>query len=439
MRTLEKLMNIARRAKAEPKTRFTSLAHLVDGEMLRWSHSRLKRNRAVGVDSVGVEAYGVNLGANVDALVGRLKDKSWRPKPVRRVHIPKPGKTELRPLGIPTTEDKLVQHAVKVILESIHEPDFLDCSHGFRPGRSAHTALKAVNELLGESAARYVVEVDIRKFFDNVSHYWLLRCLEEKILDESFLLIVRRLLKSGVMEGTTIEPTTAGTPQGGVVSPILANIYLHYVLDLWFERVFRRTSSSFMGMVRYCDDFVAVFESRKDAERFLRDLDVRLAKFGLECAQEKTRLLPFGVSAVRSARRKGMKAETFSFLGFTIYMGRSRKGFPVRKMKTEKTKIRRCLTGMSEYLRRARTRAFADWYPVFKSKLRGHLNYFGVSGNIRALRNVRHTATRLLFRWLNRRSQKKSQTWETFERLLERFPLPPARIVHRLYSTGVLS
>jgi group II intron reverse transcriptase/maturase len=279
-----------------------------------------------------------------------------------------------------------------------------------------------------------VVEVDIRKFFDNVSHYWLQRCLEERISDPNVLLLLRRFLRSGVMQDGVVTGSDVGTPQGGVVSPLLANIYLHYILDLWFERVFRKSRPRAMALVRYCDDFVATFESRKDAEAFLSALKERLAKFGLEMAEEKTRLLAFGLSPAARDASLGRKTETFTFLGFTFYMGKTRKGSLRPMVKTSKEKLRRVVKGMSEYLRERRNVALEGWYPIFLSKLRGHLNYFGVSGNMRHLRKVlRHSRSRLFY-WLNRRSQKKSFTQEAFEKFLVRHPLPEARIVHRLYS-----
>lgn len=255
MNTIEKLSLIAKKSVTNRGMKFSSLAHLVNKELLVGCFHELKRDKAVGVDGVTLDEYGAKLGDNISGLIGKMKSKTWSPKPVRRVYIPKPGKMEKRPLGIPTTEDKVVQMGVKKILESIYENEFFECSHGFRPGRSCHTAVKALNECMMKRPVNFVVEVDIRRFFDNVSHYWLQRCLEEKISDPNMIWVVRKLLKSGVMgNGGEVEPTTVGTPQGGIVSPLLSNIYLHYVLDLWFERVFKASSQSYMQLIRYADD-----------------------------------------------------------------------------------------------------------------------------------------------------------------------------------------
>jgi RNA-directed DNA polymerase len=341
----------------------------------------------------------------------------------------------MRPLGIPSTEDKIVQEGVRRILESIYEQDFLPCSHGFRPARSCHTAIKSLNECLAKKRVNFVVEVDIRKFFDRVSHYWLLRCLEERISDPNFLWVVRRFLKSGVMENGQLEETSQGTPQGGIVSPLLANIYLHYVLDLWFEKIFRATSISYMEMVRYCDDFVVCFESCADATRFLTELRERFAKFGLEVAEEKTRLIEFGKSAWKRHKQRGTKGESFNFLGFTHYMATSRAGFYVPGHKTSKENLRRKLLDITVWLKQVRAAArLPEWRPTLDAKLRGHFNYFGVSGNMRCLRQFKNRVTSLLFKWLNRRSQKKSFSWNEFLEYLQRYPLPQATIKHRLYE-----
>jgi RNA-directed DNA polymerase len=427
MKTNKILSFIAAKAFSNRKEKFTSLAHLLNKEMFVDCFRSLNPKRAIGVDGVTVAEYGENLESNVTQLVALMKTKEWRPEPVRRVYIPKPGKEEKRPLGIPSTEDKVVQEGVKRILESIYEQDFLPCSHGFRPNKSCHTALKSLNECLAKKRVNFVVEVDIRKFFDNVSHYWLLRCLEERISDPNFLWVVRRFLKAGVMENGSLTASTEGTPQGGIVSPLLANIYLHYVLDLWFERLFRKSSSCFMELIRYCDDFVVCFESEKDAIRFQDELQSRLSKFGLEVAEEKTRLLEFGKSCWKRHKQ--------NFLGFTHYMGTSRGGFYVPGHKTSKENLRRKLRDMKEWLKGVRSIAtLSEWRPIFNAKLIGHFNYFGVSGNMRSLRQFQRRSTSMLFKWLNRRSQKKSFSWAEFKGYLSRFPIPSPTIRHRMFE-----
>jgi RNA-directed DNA polymerase len=434
MKATRILSLIAAKSQQNRKEKFTSLAHLLNEEMLVDCFSTLHPKKAVGSDGVTVQAYQANLVQNVSQLVAQMKSKEWRPQPVRRVYIPKPGKVEKRPLGIPSTEDKMIQEGVRRILESIFEPDFLDCSHGFRPNRSCHTALVALDEALTKKPVNFVVEVDIRGFFDNVSHYWLQKCLEERISDPNFLWVIRRILKAGVMEEGRKNESEQGTPQGGIVSPLLANIYLHYVLDLWFERKFKKGSQNFMQLIRYCDDFVVAFESRKDAEQFLTELHARLAKFGLEVAPEKTRLLEFGKRSWKRHQKAGTKGETFSFLGFTHYMTASRAGFCVPGHKTSKENLRRKLRDMKEWLKNVRSAArLSEWRPILNSKLVGHYNYFGVSGNMRCLQQFFRQTQQLLFKWLNRRSQKKSFNRTEFYDYLQRNPLPQPRIRHRLF------
>lgn len=437
MNTIEKLSLIAKKSITDRRMKFSSLAHLLNGEMLAGCFHELKRDKAVGVDGVNLDEYGAKLGDNISELIGKMKSKTWSPKPVRRVYISKPGKMEKRPLGIPTTEDKVIQMGVKKILESIYETEFFVGSHGFRPGRSCHTAIKALNECMMKRPVNFVVEVDIRRFFDNVSHYWLQRCLEEKISDPNMIWVVRKLLKSGVIEnGGEVEPTTVGTPQGGIVSPLLSNIYLHYVLDLWFERVFKASSQSYMQLIRYADDFVVAFESRKDAERFLGSLRERFGKFGLEVAEEKTRLVEIGRRKWKRWRQgSGDKCGTFTFLGFTHYAGVSKNGYYIAVHKTSKDALRRKIKDMNVWLKNVRSVApFKEWRRVLESKLIGHYNYYGVSNNMRCLSQYYFKTLSLLFKWLNRRSQKKSFSWKKYLEYLERYPLPQPRIKIQLFE-----
>lgn len=430
-----KFSQITAKAKACKKMKFTALAHHLNKRLLCSVFSELKRNKAGGIDNVTVEEYALNLNSNVENLVMHMKNKTYRPKPVRRVYIPKPGKEEKRGLGIPATEDKLVQSGVKQILEAIFESDFLDCSHGFRPNRSCHTVIAALDKAMMSKPVHYTVEVDIKNFFDNVNHYWLQRCLEERIEDPNFIWIVRRLLKSGIMESGSLIKSDKGTPQGGVASPLLANIYLHYVLDLWFEKKFRKSSNRYMQLIRYSDDFVVLFESKNDAERFLGELKERLAKFNLSIAEDKTRLIEFGKRAYERCQRNGTKASTFNFLGFTHYYGKSRKGVTIAWHKTAKDNLRRKIKMMKEWLRAARVKVpFNEWIPILRLKLIGHYNYFGISGNYRCLRQYYRKVTSLIFKWLNRRSDKKSVKRSTFRNYLQLMPLPMPRIVVNLYT-----
>lgn len=437
--TSDKLMRVAELARGDRKLKFTSLTHLINEESLTACYGLLKKRRACGVDGVTVEEYAgkdcKELRPKVKALVERMKTQTYRPQPVRRVYIPKPGKQEKRPLGIPAVEDKLVQIALKAILEAIYEPDFLDCSHGFRPKRSCHTAINRLDKVIMQKPINHIVEVDISKFFDNVSHYWLLRCLEERIKDPNLLDLIRKFLKAGVMEEGRWHGSTEGTPQGGVVSPILANIYLHYVLDLWFEANFKPKSQGYVELIRYCDDFVVACESRKDAEVFLAALRERLSKFGLRVSEEKTRIVQFGRKAWRESGNTGKKKwESFNFLGFTHYCGTSRKGKFIAGHKTSRVNMSRKLKEINGWLKLIRNRvSLKEWWPILAAKLQGHYAYFGISGNMRCLKQFQTAAGKLAFKWINRRSQRKSMNLrQYFEALGSTLPVP--RIYHNLYT-----
>ena len=419
----------------DKKLKFNALVHHVNPDALVHAFKQLKRNKACGVDEVTLNDYESDLGNNINKLVAKMKDKTYRPKPVKRVYIPKPGSDDKRPLGIPATEDKMVQLAVKKILEPIFEPLFLNCSHGFRPNRSCHTAIEALNKAVMTKSVHYVVEVDIKQFFNSISHYWLQRCLEERISDPNMVWLVRRFLKAGIMENNAFSASDLGTPQGGNLSPLLANVYLHYVLDLWFEKKFKASTRNYVELIRYCDDFVVLFQSENDAKRFLAELSVRLAKFKLEIAPNKTRMLRFSQQGFVRNNRKGIKSESFNFLGFTHYFCKSRKGFPIVGHKTNKERLRDKLLKMKEYLRSARNLySLREWMPIIRAKLTGHYNYFGVSGNYRCLRQFYNKTIVMVFKWLNRRSQKKSMNWMQFIHYLQIFPLPQPRIMVNLYK-----
>jgi group II intron reverse transcriptase/maturase len=435
MKTFKKLKQIIEKVKTDKKFEFHSLAHLINVESLSVCYWELKRNKASGVDGVTVEGYGKKLQENLSDLVERMKAKKYRPQPVRRVYIPKAGKKELRGLGIPTVEDKIVQMMMKKILEAIFEPDFLDCSNGFRPDRSCHVAVNQLDKVVMTKPVSYIVEVDIRKFFDNVRHYWLLRCVEERVGDPNFLWLLRKFLKAGVMEDGMWKKSRVGTPQGGVISPLLANIYLHYVLDLWFEKVFKRNAKGYVKLIRYCDDFIVAVEYREEAERFLRELKERLKKFNLEISEEKTKIIKFGRKVWYKARSTGGKVETFDFLGFTHYCKASRKGKFIMGHKTSKQNLSGKLKEVKVWLKNVRNLLpLRIWMPVLKAKLTGHYNYFGISGNIRSLQQFYYEVVKVSYKWINRRSQKRSMTWKQFFKYLERHPLPKPKIYHSLYT-----
>jgi len=326
METIGKLKLIAERARQDRKLKFTSLYHHINAESLAACYGELKKNKACGVDGVRVEGYGRKLTENLKDLVERLKTKRYQPRPGRRVYIPKPGKAELRPLGIPTVGDKLVQIGLKKILEAIFEQDFLESSNGYRPNRSAQTAVNQLDKVVMTKGINSMVEVDIKKFFDEVQHETLREAVKERVSDPNILWLIRRFLKAGIMEeGKTIK-SEEGTPQGGVVSPLLANIYLHYAVDKWFEEEYKPKAKGYVQLIRYCDDFVVACQQREDAEGFLRELEERLKKYGLRILLEKTKVIEFGRRIWKRSQGTSEKVPTFDFLGFTHYCTGSRRG-----------------------------------------------------------------------------------------------------------------
>lgn len=430
-----KLNQIAIRAKQDKRLKFTSLVYLINAENLAECYKELKRNKACGIDQVTVEVYGENLEEKLKMLIDSMKKKQYQPQPVKRVYIPKTGSKEKRGLGIPSTEDKLVQIMLKKILESIYEANFLDNSYGFRPRRSCHQAVKALDKAVMYKPINYIVEVDIKKFYDNVQHKWLMRCLRERIADPNLLWLVKRFLKAGVIEAGHYEATTQGAPQGGIVSPVLANIYLHYVLDLWFEKKVRPKSKGYMELVRYADDLLVCCESEEDAKEFLESLKQRLAKFGLEISESKTRIVKFGKKEWQQAGREKRKTESFDFLGFTHYCAKSRNGRQIMGHKTSKINLARKLKEVKEWLKTIRNQVrLKDWWQVLKAKLRGHYNYFGVSGNYRSLNKFNVMVMKLTVKWINRRSQKKSMNRGQFMHYKQVNPLPKPKICFSLYT-----
>jgi len=430
-----KLNQIAKKAMQDKRFKFTSLIHHVNVDNLTLCYQELKRNKACGIDNVTVEEYGKDLRRNLKLLVELLKTKKYRPKPVRRVYIPKAGKSEKRGLGIPSVEDKIVQIMLKKILESVFEADFLDCSYGFRPKRNCHTAINVLDKSVMTKPVNFIVEVDIKKFFDNVSHYWLHKCLEERISDPNLLWLVRRFLKSGIIEEGQYQASTQGTPQGGNLSPLLSNVYLHYVLDLWFEKRFKPKSRAYVKLIRYCDDFVVCCESKQDAEDFLNLLKQRFAEFSLELSKDKTQMIRFGRSAWKLSKKNNTKVSTFNFLGFTHYCATSRRVKFIMGHKTSKENLRRKLAETNEWLRKIRSAIpLKDWWPTVKAKLIGHYNYFGISGNYRCIYKFYDHIKSIIFKWVNRRSQKKSMSYDVYLKYLQFNPLPEPKICYSLYA-----
>ncbi len=426
---------IAERAKRSPELGFTSLAHLIDLEWLYSAYLRTRPDGAVGVDGQTAADYEVNLLGNLESLLERAKSGTYQAPPVRRVHIPKGTGSETRPIGIPTFEDKVLQRAVVQVLETIYEQDFLDCSYGFRPRRSAHQALDSLWQQTMKMGGCWILEVDIRKFFDTLDHAHLRELLKLRVHDGVLLRLIGKWLNAGVLEEGNLSFPEAGSPQGGVISPLLANVYLHYVLDVWFEREVKPRLKGRAFLIRYADDFVMGFACEEDARQVWDVLPKRFGRYGLTIHPEKTRLVPFrppsrphGQDAAGD-RRPG----TFDLLGFTHYWGLSRKGFWVVKRRTASTRFRRAVTRIAQWLRIHRHDPVAEQHQTLWQKLQGHFGYYGITGNGEALSRFRYTVVCLWRKWLQRRKRCGFLSWDRFQRLLGRYPLPAAVVVHSVY------
>lgn len=429
------LERIAELVSKKPEYKLQAITHIINVENLKESHRKIDGNKAVGVDDATKAEYNENLEQNLEQLIERMKRQEYKPQPSRRAYIPKDGSDKLRPLGIPAYEDKLAQSVMKQVLNTIFEPLFLDCSYGFRPGRNQHDAIKELNTMI-MAKTRYVVEVDIKGFFDNVDHEWMMKFLQERIEDPNFLRLIKRFLKAGIMEEGKYFDTDKGAPQGGLISPILSNIYLHYVLDLWFEKVIKKESQGDARVVRYADDFVCTFQNKSEAEKFLNRLKERLSKFGLEIAQEKTKILEFGrfAESNRKERDEG-KPEKFDFLGFTHICGKTNKGeFKVKRITSKKKlKVKRAV--MTEWLKKNMHKPVNQIIKKLNTKLVGHFRYYGITGNTRHINKFRYEVIKRLFWTLNRRSQMHSYTWDEFkDKILAKMPIKQAKIYVNMYS-----
>jgi group II intron reverse transcriptase/maturase len=408
------------------------LAHLVDEAALRRAYDRIRREAAVGVDGITKEEYGRHLEENLRGLHERLKSMRYRHRPIRRVHIPKAnGKT--RPIGISSVEDKIVQGALREVLEAVYEQDFLECSYGFRPGRSAHDALRAVNQMASRERIAVVLEADIQAFFDSIDRKKLLELLQTRVADTPLVRLLGKCLHVGVLDGEEFSKPGEGTAQGSIISPMFGNVYLHYVLDCWFERDIKPRLKGQARLVRYADDFVIGFERQDDAERVLAVLHKRMARYGLTLHPDKTRLIPFARPRYGENGRSG--SGTFDFLGFTMYWCRTRRGGWRLGMKTRKARTQRALVALGEWCRRHRHLPLKDQHAALSRRLRGHFRYFGVNGNARSLQQVRFRTERLWLKWLQRRSQRgRRLTWERFGAYLKAHPLPPPRISVQIWT-----
>jgi len=423
-----KLAWVNEAARRDKSTRFTALMHHVDVSALERAFRRLKRSAAPGLDGATVASYEQNLAQNLFQLHARVQSGSYRPQPVRRVYIPKAA-GGLRPIGVPALEDKVVQSAVAEVLSAIYEADFLGFSYGFRPGRSPHQALGALGTALMTQSVKWVLDADIRSFFDSVDHQLLLQMIARRIADSRVLRLIRRWLKAGVMEQGRWSETVEGVPQGAGASPLLANVFLHYALDLWVHWWRRRFARGRVVIVRYCDDFVIGFQDQADGQRMLSDLRERLGELKLELHPDKTRLIEFGKWPSRLRQARGQRrCATFNFLGFTHYCARSRNGYFVLGRKTDRTRMVRKLKELRSKARRGMHSPVVVQHRWLCKVLIGHYAYYGLPGNWHRLANFRCQVERLWYRVLCRRSQRLT-SWDRYVRLLERFPLPPPHLL----------
>ena len=403
-----------------------SLSHHMDLEWLREAFRRTRKDGAVGIDGQTADEYAENLEDNLQSLLDRAKSGLYRAPPVRRVHIPKGDGSKTRPIGIPTFEDKVLQRAVVMLMEPVYEEDFYDFSYGFRPRRSAHHALEALNQGLWEMGGGWVLDVDIRSFFDTLDHQKLRDLLRQRVVDGVVVRLIGKWLRAGVLDGGVVRRSDTGTPQGGVISPLLSNIYLHEVIDKWWVEEVQPRMRGQAFMIRYADDLVMVFSDQEDALRVQQVLPKRVERFGLTLHPEKTRLVEH-----RRPRGNGPKPGSFDFLGFTHLWGRSRKGLWVLKRKTAKDRFSRALRRLNQWMKRARHVPLSKQSKTLGQKMSGHFGYFGIRGNSQAISRFAFEGNRLWKKWLGRRSQRARLTWDQFNRLLRRYPLPPARLRHR--------
>ena len=433
-----KLQRIAELAQMYQGQALTTLAHHIDVEWLEEAFRRTRKDGAPGVDGKSAEEYAENLESNLESLLARFRSGQYRAPAVRRVHIPK-GDGKTRAIGIPTVEDKILQRAVAMVLTEVYEQDFLPCSFGFRPGRSAHGALETLQQQALRWGGGWVLEVDIQGFFDNLDHGHLRSFLDQRVRDGALRRAIGKWLNAGVMEGGEVRRPTGGTPQGGVISPLLANVYLHVVVDEWFENEVKPRLGGQAVLVRYADDLVILLTREDDARRVLDVLPKRLAKYGLTLHPDKTRLAPFSRPKRRPNDQGGPGCGdpptpgTFTFLGFTHYWGKSRKGNWVPKRKTSKKSFAKGLRQISHWLRDHRHWPIGEQHLRLKRALHGHYGYFGITGNADRLVSFRHHVYRRWFYWLNRRSHRGKMPWERYAKLSIRYPLPPARVVHSVY------
>lgn len=427
---------IAELAKRAPDMVMTSLSHHIDLDWMREAYRRTRKDGAPGVDGQSAAEYATKLDDHLQSLLDRAKSGTYRAPPVQRVHIPKGSGSETRPIGIPTFEDKVLQRAVSMALEPVYEQDFLPCSYGFRPGRNAHQALEALRAEAMTMRCGWVLELDIRKFFDTLDHQQLQAIVRQRVRDGVLVRLIGKWLNAGVVDEGSLQYPESGTPQGGVISPLLANVYLHEVLDVWFEREVKPRMKGRAALVRYADDAVMLFSHEADARRVLAVLPKRFGRYGLTLHPDKTRLLPFRAPNAKSPSDEGggdgttQPPGTFDFLGFTHYWGRTRKGLWAIKRRTAQDRLSRSLRKITDWCRRWRHEPIGAQRDALDRKMRGHYGYFGITGNYEALARYYAEVRRIWHKWLSRRRQKARMRWDDFAKLAKRFPLPRPVAVH---------
>jgi len=414
------LKRISEKAHREQELVFTSLYHHIsDVDNLRACYGALEARKATGVDGVSKAEYGKDLEANLRDLSARLERMGYRPGPKRRSYIPKPGSAKGRPLGISNLEDKIVEAATKRTLEPIYEAVFEDSSYGYRPGSSQHKCLDALGRAVQQGKVNHIVEADIKSFFDKVNHEWMVKFLRHRIGDERVIRLIIRMLKSGIMEDGLTSATEEGTPQGSILSPLLSNIYLHYVLDLWFSRRVRRHCRGESEYFRFADDFLACFQYKDDAEAFLQRLRDRIEGFGLKLAEDKTQCIEFGRFAREKMQQRGEKPQDFTFLGLTHYCGKTKEGYFKVKRRTSRKKLGQSLHKFTEWTIKAHhVQRKGDMIRSARTRVVGYLNYYAITDNADRCNYYVHCVTEILFKWLNRKSQRKAYTWDQFKQAL---------------------
>lgn len=430
---------IAELAKQAPQMAFTSLNHHIDLPWLFEAYRRTRKDGAVGVDGQTAREYEANLEGNLRSLLDRAKSGTYQAPPVRRVHIPKGTGKDTRPIGIPTFEDKVLQRAVAMVLGPIYEQDFYDCSYGFRPKRSAHQALQSLWDQATQTGGGWILEVDIRKYFDTLDHAFLRELVQRRVRDGVLLRLIGKWLNAGVFEGGQITYPEMGSPQGGVISPVLSNIYLHYVLDEWFARDVRPRMKGQVFLIRYADDFVIGFTDESDARRVMDVLPKRFGKYGLTIHPDKTRLVPFRRPPRRGRKSGSQYGEpgTFDLLGFTHYWGLSRTGSWVIKRKTAKGRFKRALKAIYQWCKKERHQPLREQQRTLSQKMRGHYAYYGITGNGSSLSGFACLVHRIWRKWLGRRKRDGRLTWDDLNRLLRRYALPAPVVVHSMYRRTV--